>query len=196
MSDPLDDWEVGADGRLRLRSGVGLGGDDLTAGPEDDPPLHPSARRVDDTTRRRPVFRSLHAAYHRLARRLDRLLAEAGADLSATDAVVLVAVSAEPGGAITLSRRDTGLHPSTITSVLDRLERRGLVRRERGADDHRFVAVWPTLPGRIASDQARSALATLDEELRVHVLPDDLAAIEEVSDAAGVIAPRGTPPDY
>jgi hypothetical protein len=58
------------------------------------------------------------------------------------------------------------------------------------------VAVWPTLRGRIACDQARSALAELDEELRVHVHRDDLAAVAELEDAAGAIGTRGTAPDY
>jgi MarR family transcriptional repressor of emrRAB len=145
---------------------------------------------------RRPVFMSLHAAYHQLSRRLEWLLDEAGTSLSATEAAVLVAAAAIPGGAIALSRRDTGIHPSTMTSVLDRLERRGYITRERGAEDHRFVALWTTPAGRHAADQARAALAELDQELRVHVNADDLEAMDEVSDAAGAIAPRGTLPDY
>jgi len=171
------------------------GAGDGDAGELDEEFLFPS-RRLGTRTRRRPVFLSLHAAFHLLSRRLDRRLADAGTGLSATEAAVMIAVAAQPGAAITISRRESGLQPSTMTSVLDRLERRGLVRRERGADDHRFVAVWPTLTGRIASDQVRRALAELEEELRVYVHADDLAAIDELSDAAGAIGPRGTPFDY
>jgi DNA-binding MarR family transcriptional regulator len=46
----------------------------------------------------------------------------------------------------TLARR-TGLHPATMTGVLDRLERAGWVERERSADDRRAVVVRAA-PGR------------------------------------------------
>jgi DNA-binding MarR family transcriptional regulator len=110
--------------------------------------------------------------------------------------VVLLAISTEPGGAIAIIRREAGVHPSTMTSVLDRLEQGGLIRRERANDDHRFVAVWPTQTGNIAGDQARAALWELDEELGVHVHADDLAALGDLAAAAAAISPRGTPPDY
>jgi DNA-binding MarR family transcriptional regulator len=142
------------------------------------------------------VFLSLLAATNRLSRRLQQLLDDAGAGLSPTEAAALVAITRDPGAGIALSRREAGLQPSTMTSVLDRLERRGLIRRQSGNHDHRFVAVWPTLQGRIASDQARSALAELDEELGVYVHPDDLAAVDAVSEASVAIGTRGTLPDY
>jgi DNA-binding MarR family transcriptional regulator len=47
-----------------------------------------------------------------------------------------------------LARR-AGLHPATITGILDRLERGGWVARERDAGDRRAVVVR-ALPGRAA----------------------------------------------
>jgi DNA-binding MarR family transcriptional regulator len=46
----------------------------------------------------------------------------------------------------TIARR-AGLHPATMTGILDRLERGGWVTRERDADDRRAVLVR-SLPGR------------------------------------------------
>lgn len=45
--------------------------------------------------------------------------------------------------------RLSGLHPATLTGVLDRLERGGWVARERDPDDRRAVVVRP-LPDRVA----------------------------------------------
>jgi DNA-binding MarR family transcriptional regulator len=181
-----------------MTDGTGFDMTDLDAereiGPDDDLPALP--RRRSRAGRGRPAFTSIHAACHQLGRRLERLLADAGAYLSATEAVVLLAITTEPGAAIAISRRETGVHPSTMTSVLDRLERHGLIRRERSNDDHRFVGVWPTLTGNIAGDQARAALRELDEELGVHVHVDDLAGLDDLAAAAAAIAPRGTLPDY
>lgn len=44
--------------------------------------------------------------------------------------------------------RLTGLHPATMTGVLDRLERGGWVVRERAAEDRRGVVVQ-VVPGRL-----------------------------------------------
>lgn len=43
-----------------------------------------------------------------------------------------------------LARR-TGLHPATLTGILDRLERAGWITRDRAEDDRRAVVVRPTL---------------------------------------------------
>jgi len=44
--------------------------------------------------------------------------------------------------------RDSGLDAGTITGVLDRLEAKGFVRRERSEEDRRAVAIYLTPAGR------------------------------------------------
>lgn len=56
----------------------------------------------------------------------------------------------------------TAQRPSTLTSVVDRLERRGLVRRELDPADRRSFRVQLTVDGRAARvrvDQAYAAVA-------------------------------------
>ena len=56
-------------------------------------------------------------------------------------------IAAEPGGtALALSER-LHIHPSTTTGLLDRLERKGLVQRERRPEDRRAYSVRATEAG-------------------------------------------------
>jgi len=54
---------------------------------------------------------------------------------------------------------------ANMTTVVDNLEKRGLVRRERGALDRRYVAVHLTLEGRALIDRVfpRHVAAVLEE---------------------------------
>ena len=62
------------------------------------------------------------------------------------------------------------LSNSTIVGILDRLEEKGLVRRERGTEDRRLVFVTATPAG---LEMAKSAPSPLQDELltRLHELP-------------------------
>lgn len=75
-------------------------------------------------------------------------------------------------GAITATTisREVFLSPSTVVGILDRLEEKGLVRRERGSKDRRIVTVSVTEEGRRVAEHAPSPLQdTLTEAL--HTLP-------------------------
>ncbi len=65
----------------------------------------------------------------------------------------------------TLSRR-VSLSPSTVVGILNRLEEKGLIRRERGTRDRRLVHVTVTETGRALAEDAPSPLQdTLAEAL-------------------------------
>src|SRR5260370_1193529 len=81
-----------------------------------------------------------------------------------------------PGGPLTAGRLAelTGLTTGAITGVIDRLERAGLARRERDADDRRktLVTMLPAVAERVAplfEPMERAAMAVLskyrDDEL-------------------------------
>jgi DNA-binding MarR family transcriptional regulator len=72
--------------------------------------------------------------------------------------------------------RSSGLAMASVTDLVDRLERKGFVRRTRGSTDRRRVVVEPTLDREAAAQQlfasTRRSLARLyatysAEELRV-----------------------------
>jgi DNA-binding MarR family transcriptional regulator len=66
------------------------------------------------------------------------------------------------------------VHPTSITSTIDRLERDGLVRRVPHPDDRRTVLAEITDDGRRVVDEATEALTAA--EFGVRALPPDVVA--------------------
>jgi MarR family transcriptional regulator, organic hydroperoxide resistance regulator len=57
---------------------------------------------------------------------------------------------------------DTGTRATTLTGVLDRLERRGYLTRELDPDDRRSFRLKLTAPGRAAARKVRAAVTELE----------------------------------
>lgn len=72
------------------------------------------------------------------------------------------------------------LSSATVTGILDRMERRGLVTRERRPEDKRRVLVAVTATGRVASDAAPSYLAKHLTQALERLPEDDRAEIQRV----------------
>jgi DNA-binding MarR family transcriptional regulator len=66
------------------------------------------------------------------------------------------------------------LSSAGITNRLDRLEKRGLVRRERDPDDRRGVLVMLTPEGQAVLDQAVQANTAAERELVAQLEPDEM----------------------
>ena len=70
------------------------------------------------------------------------------------------------------------LSSAGITSRIDRLERRGLVRRLDDPDDRRGVIIELTDDGREVVDEAVAALATSDRQLLERLDPQEVEQLE------------------
>jgi len=80
-----------------------------------------------------------------------------------------------------------GHQPSTLTSLLDRLESRALIRREVDAEDRRSFKVSLTAAGGRAADQLRQALERLEAEISARLKPAELAGFQAVMSAIAEI---------
>ena len=109
------------------------------------------------------ICRSVHGAYHALERRLQIVTREHG--LGASEAMVLVYLLRQPGCAAALVRHALGLHRSTLSSLLDRLERNGLIRRTHSAFDGRRLEIDLTPAGNIAAAIADDVIRDVEAEL-------------------------------
>jgi DNA-binding MarR family transcriptional regulator len=147
------------------------------------PPAHP-----------RPAFVSVHGVCQSLTARIDAELRPHG--ISATEAIVLVTVRSDPGAAIATIRHATGFRPSSLAAVVDRLERKGTIRRVRSDADHRYVGLVLTGSGEDAALAAEAAFGDVDAELGVFASREMLAALQHVHEAARILGWPAQIPDY
>jgi MarR family transcriptional regulator, organic hydroperoxide resistance regulator len=112
----------------------------------------------------RSIVAAIEAAVHRV---LDHLAAEL-ADLGLRQAEINVLAQLHPGAARPVGElvTATGQRPSTLTGVLDRLERKRLVRRRVNAADRRSFTIGLTPTGEVAAARVREAFAALDARVQ------------------------------
>ena len=131
-----------------------------------------------------PVLRAVERANQLVSRHLGRRLEKAG--LTDIEAQVLFHLDHLPAGARPAMRdlkSAFGLPPTTLTAVLDRLERRRLVRRAVNPDDRRSTLVVPTALGRRRITEMSKLLSGIEAAVSGSVSADDLVAFRRVLDA-------------
>lgn len=85
--------------------------------------------------------------------------------------------------------QEFAIDKSTMASILPRMEKAGLVRREVSETDRRSSLIWLTDKGRELALDAKRAILSVDEDLVQGVSPEDLAACERV--LASIVANAG-----
>lgn len=76
-----------------------------------------------------------------------------------------------------------GARPTTLTSVLDRLEKRGLIARVARAGDRRSILIELTEPGRATAATIRRTLAELESRAVAGLSPGAIEGFYTVLDA-------------
>jgi MarR family transcriptional repressor of emrRAB len=140
------------------------------------------------------VFGAVHGSYHVLSRRLRLEVVDHA--LGPSEAVVLAGLRLEPDLTIAVVRHRTGLRASTLDSLLDRLEARGLVTRVARRTGRGEVTIGVTATGRELVDIAHAALVEIDAELGVFATRPTLAGAHVVFEAARALGVPGTAADY
>ena len=106
----------------------------------------------------RPLLKLWNAAW-RLERNLDAAVEELGVRKS--EVIVLLVLREHPCRIWELARQ-SGIHPSTLTGVLDRLEYAFYVRREEDVFDRRARYVELTSVGRAVANMAFEAVQEIE----------------------------------
>lgn len=108
------------------------------------------------------VLLALQRATHVTLRALSSRVSELGLTPGEINAIANLRLD----GSMTVSElaAETGSQPSTTTSVLDRLEQRGLVSRGARPGDRRAVLVGLTPAGRSAARRVSTAVRDLERE--------------------------------
>ncbi len=141
-------------------------------------------------------------AIRRITRAVDirsrKLLQDYG--LTAPQLTTLRAVSRMQPASASVIAKEIHLGQPTVTGILDRLERRGLIERTRGEHDRRSVNIALTDEGRrileaapsVLQDQFQESLARLQEWERTQILSTlqriaDMLGANDLQDSAALI---------
>src|SRR6186713_2854261 len=114
-----------------------------------------------------------------LARRQEDVFSRFGLSRGEVGALSALRISGPPYR-LSPTRLSRGLMLSSagVTSRIDRLERRGFVRRLADPDDRRGVIIELTDDGRTVVDEAVAALATSDRQLMDRLDPQEVEQLE------------------
>jgi len=121
--------------------------------------------------------RATHATLHALGVRLANL------DLNASEINVLANLADGLSRSMGELASDTATKPTTLTSVLDRLVRKGHVTRELDLADRRSFRVSLTPDGHRAADASRAAMRDLERAALAAISDADLAGFRAVTTA-------------
>ena len=108
-------------------------------------------------------------------------------EISQPEALVLMRLSGSPGTTINDLHHAFLHRRSTLTSVLDRLEGKGLVERTAAESDRRSIVVRLTARGKRAAGSIEHAFA----ELQTEISERDIARVHALAEAAARIAADG-----
>jgi MarR family transcriptional regulator, organic hydroperoxide resistance regulator len=136
------------------------------------------------------IVLALHRTTHQTLHALGAALASAELTLSAAEINALANLAS---GALSVRQLSeaTGTKPSTLTSLLDRLEHRGLLIRELDATDRRSFRISLTERGAAAAAQVTSAIAALEHDALAGLSAGQVAGYHAVITALAAASTGG-----
>lgn len=129
----------------------------------------------------RDVLASLHQAAHATVHALGIRLAHLG--LTASEQNVLAVLADRQPRAVGELAAATGTRPTTLTSVLDRLEGRDLVTRQLDPADRRSFLIALTAAGHTAARAVHAAVTDLEQTALGGLTDAQLAGFRSVARA-------------
>jgi len=128
-----------------------------------------------------PVHKALRQISEHLIRKMDEIQAPGW------ESHLLTYVEAYGPCRVSELRRVFGYHPSTLTSVLDRLESEGLVSRQPNQEDRRSILIAVTAKGRRIGRAARRKVEEFEEEILLSLTDRDLVGFRRVMAAVAEV---------
>ena len=129
------------------------------------------------------LHRATHATLHALGTRL------AGLDLSAPDINVLANLADGARRTVGALATATATKPTTLTSALDRLTRRGYLVRDLDPGDRRSFLISLTSSGEAAAQTVAAAVGDLERQALAAVTEADVAGFHALISALTEVSP-------
>ena len=141
------------------------------------------------------VLSPIHQANRQSSLYIDSLLADLS--VTAQEGQLLAFVSARDGVSVTAIVRLLGVPKSTVTSLLQRLEGTGLLRRGDNPEDARSALLFATAKGVRIGMAARDRVLEFERRIQARVSDADLRALLRIVDAvtaeSGINLPAESP---
>ncbi|HUQ77985.1 MAG TPA: MarR family transcriptional regulator [Patescibacteria group bacterium] len=144
--------------------------------------------REREPSRDARVIVAIHGARDAVSRRLAISSREHGLD--PIESLVLGALLRETACPPWLLRQRLGLHRSTLSSILDRLERDGRVQRRKNSFDGRRFEILLTRAGAISADIAELIIRDVEAEIAGYTSPAQRHGAVAVFEACVAIGQR------
>jgi DNA-binding MarR family transcriptional regulator len=138
--------------------------------------------KSDTTSTLLAMQRATHATLHLLATELADL------DLTAAEINALGNLADGHGRTVSQLAAATGRRPTTLTSILDRLERRGHIARGARAGDRRSVLIELTASGRRVAKTIQQTLTEIESNALGDLDRHQVAGFHAVVDALTEVA--------
>ncbi len=106
-------------------------------------------------------------------------------DLTVPKALLLLEITPGNGENPKHLSRELNLENSSMTGLLDRLEKKGLIIRERDPKDRRGILVSLTAEGVQARETIKSLVEELDQKLRDALSPDEIKTFRKAMSVIG-----------
>ncbi|HVU91226.1 MAG TPA: MarR family transcriptional regulator [Jatrophihabitans sp.] len=129
------------------------------------------------------IVRELQRATHVVLEALEGELA--GLKLRASEINVLANLADGEPRPVSRLAAEVGSRPTTMTTVLDRLAARALIRRTANPDDRRSLLIELTPAGRRTARRVRSAVDRVEEQAVAGLSPHAVAALRRGLAALG-----------
>ncbi|MGB5815972.1 MAG: MarR family winged helix-turn-helix transcriptional regulator [Thermoanaerobaculia bacterium] len=145
----------------------------------------PMVAKKDKTQKPLQVVSPLHKALRQLSEHLTRKMREIGAPEKESHLLSFVEVYGPCR--VGELRRVFGFQPSTLTSLLDRLESEGLVTRRTDPDDRRSFLIEATAEGRLLGRRVRRVVEEFESEILEGIGGKDLEGFRAVMEAVAEV---------
>jgi DNA-binding MarR family transcriptional regulator len=132
---------------------------------------------------------AIHRATHAIALYLEQSREHS---VSQAEAHILAHLAADGAATVAEIHRTFGHKRSTLTSILDRLDARGLVTREVSPDDRRSFVVKLTRPGKTLAAKVYSHLEELELQVLGQFRKTERDAFDRIIAALPEVAERDT----
>lgn len=127
------------------------------------------------------MLADLERAAHLIGLRVERAGRESG--ITQAEAHVLAHLARHGPASIASLHREFGTKRSTLTNVLDRLEKREFIRRELNPNDRRSFVIRLTRRGDVQARRVVRSLDELENAVRAALSERDIRGFEAVVDA-------------